>query len=142
MRDAMCPCPAPQLMSTELPSRLPSGSPTARDSARTPAGPPEPAYFLLTVIQVLRQVSEFGRSASAIVKLGCLPPVVRVLGIVSDFRESVVLHILELLWNVLEHSYSVLGECGALVEWWGDGVDEIRGGGGAGVAVYLVVVLL
>ena len=84
-------------------------SPGKASANGSDSAPVEPPYFLLVVVKTLKQLSEFGQSASAIVRLGTLQPAMRLLGIVPDFREEVVLQTLELLWNVLEHSASVLG---------------------------------
>ena len=79
-----------------------------RDSTQSAVEAP---YFLLVAVRVLKQVSEYGPSASAIVRLGALQPCVTVLHVFSDFADAVIMDILEMFWNVLEHSAAVLSEC-------------------------------
>ncbi len=81
---------------------------TAR-SAKTEEAPPETSYFLLTITQLLLELSEHAGSAAVITRLGALPFCVRILGTVAAFRESVLVYSLELLWNCLEHSFAALG---------------------------------
>ena len=73
------------------------------------AEPHEMSYFLVTIVTLLKEMSEHGESAATIARLGALPFAARVLAVVENFREPVLMTILELLWNCLEHSYATLG---------------------------------
>jgi hypothetical protein len=84
------------------------GKTAAPESGEDGLSEPVP-YFLVSVVKLLKELSEHAPSAAVIVRLGALQRCAQLVKVIADFREEVLLHALELVWNCLEHSFDAIG---------------------------------